>query len=232
MDEGKMRGISLTALEQAASQPTISSPHTLVFAVAAVICLLVPVAIVGTKRDLSWQRKVYWSSTFGAVACAVLASLPNLLTGALLGLLAVFLMVIRAYFATQYIKLGTRVIAFDAPPAATGRGNGAAGSVDAEPYSPTVSARKLWWLMAVAVGSIGTGNMWMYVATREDLRWGLLGLGIVVVAALLYGAIDAMHQQRVARGQILQFVILSVVSAGLFAVCYLAAHASTRALRG
>jgi hypothetical protein len=218
----------VTTLERAASQPAISDPHTLVFAVAAVICLLIPVALVGTKRDLGWQRKIYWSSTFASVVCVVLAFLPNLLAGAVMGLLAIFLMVVRAYFATQYIKIGRRVIAFDSPHAADGR---ASSSAEAEPYSPTVSARKLWWLLAVAVGSIGAGNMWMYGATREDLRYGLLGLGVVVVSALLYGAIDAMHEQRVARGQILQFAILSVVSAGLFAVCYLGAHTITRALR-
>jgi cadmium resistance protein CadD (predicted permease) len=210
-------------------QPSVEDPHTLIFSIAAVLCLLVPVTIVGTRRDLSFQRKVYWSSTFAAVVCVVLAFLPNLLTGALLGLLPIFLMVIRAYFATQYIKIGRRVIAFDSPPAAGGRTK---APQDSEPYSQTVSARKLWWLLAVAVGSIGAGNLWLYVLGRSELRYGVLGLGVMVVFALLYGVADAMHQQRVARGQILQFAILSVVSAGLFALCYLGAHAATRALKG
>lgn len=221
----------MTNLWQAAAQPSVDDPHTLGFGIAAVLCLLVPAVIVGTKRDLSWQRKVYWASTLGSVVCVVIASLPNFATGLALGFLAVFLMVLRAYFATQYIKIGARVIAFDTPVAASSRRGSSGGSAVDQPYSPTVSAAKLWWLMAVGVGVIGAGNMWGYVIDREGLRYGALGLGIVVLSAALYGVVDAVRLQRIARGQFVPFVILSVVSAGIFAVCYLGSYATTRWLK-
>lgn len=209
------------------AQPSIDSPHTLVFAIAAVLCLLLPIITVGSKRDLGWQRKIYWGGTFGSMVCVFIASLPNIATGAGFALFAIFIMSLRAYFTSQYIKIGRRVIAFhsgteiDSP----ARRSGELG-VD-EPYSPTVSASRLWWLLVVGVGVIGAGNMWKYVADREDLRFGLLGLGIVVTLALLSGIGDAMHLQRIARGQYVQFGILSLASAGIFAVCYLGGHSVT-----
>ncbi|CAN5617176.1 hypothetical protein BH10ACT9_BH10ACT9_56900 [soil metagenome] len=216
---------------QAVAQPTIDDPHTLVFSIAAVLCLLVPIITVGTERDLSWQRKVYWSATFGAVVCVVIASLPNIATGVIFGLFAIFIMTLRAYFTSQYIKIGGRVIAFhSATEISTGPARSGELGTD-EPYSPTVSAAKLWWLLTVGVGIFGAGNMWKYVADREDLRYGLLGLGIVVAMAVLSGIGDARHEQRVARGQYVQFAIVSLASAGLFAVLYLIAHSTTRWLK-
>ena len=209
---------------QAAAQPSADSPHTLVFFIATVAFLVLPVITVGSERSLNWQRKVYWGSTFGAVACVILASMPNLLTGGVLALLILFGMSLRAYFTSQYITIGGRVIAFHSATEIRPR-PGRSGELGTdEPYSPTVSAARLWWLQTVGVGVIGAGNMWKYVADREDLRYGILGLGIVVAAAVLSGVGDAMHLQRIARGQHVQFAILSLASVGTFPVLYVIAH--------
>ncbi|WP_197378350.1 hypothetical protein [Mycolicibacterium mengxianglii] len=208
---------------QAGAQPTADDPHTLVFSIAAVLCLLLPVITVGSKRDLGWQRKVYWGSTFGSAACVFVASLPNIATGLIFVVFVLFITTVRAYFASQYIKIGGHVIAFHSAPDPA-RHDDVAALEDDQPYSPSVSAAKMWWLMVIAVGVIGSGNMWAYVVDREDLRYGILGLGIVVAAAVLYGIGDAMHLQRIARGQYLQFAVLALVSAGIFPVLYVIAH--------
>lgn len=212
---------------QAATQPTFNDPHTLVFAIAAVLCLLLPIITVGSERDLTWQRKVYWGATFGSMACVFIASLPNIATGLGFALFAIFIMSLRAYFTSQYIKIGGRVIAFHSAVEISARPGGSGELGTDEPYSPTVSAARLWWLLTVGVSIFGAGNMWKYVADREDLRYGLLGLGIVVGMAVLCGIGDAMHQQRIARGQYVQFAIISLSSAGIFAVLYLIAHSVT-----
>ncbi|WP_199254048.1 hypothetical protein [Mycolicibacterium mengxianglii] len=209
---------------QAGAQPTADDPHTLVFSIAAVLCLLLPVITVGSERGLGWQRKVYWSSTFGSAACVFVASLPNIATGLIFVVFVLFITTLRAYFSSQYIKIGGHVIAFHSATEIRPR-PGRSGELGTdEPYSPTVSAARLWWLQTVGVGVIGAGNMWKYVVDREDLRYGILGLGIVVAAAVLSGVGDAMHLQRIARGQHVQFAILSLASVGIFPVLYVIAH--------
>jgi hypothetical protein len=216
---------------QAAALPSIDNPRTLVFVIATMVFLVLPVITVGSRRSLSWQRKVYWGSTFGASVCVTIASMPSLLTGGVFTLLIFFAMTLRAYFTSQYITIGGRVIAFHSA-TETNPQPGRPGELGAdEPYSPTVSAARLWWLMVVGVGIFGAGSMWVNLASGQELRYGLLGLGIVVAMAVLSGIGDAMHEQRVARGQYVQFAIISLASAGIFAVLYLIAHSTTRWLK-
>ncbi|CAN5469430.1 hypothetical protein BH11ACT7_BH11ACT7_06230 [soil metagenome] len=212
---------------QAAVLPSTESPHTLVFFIATMVFLVLPVITVDSRRSLSWQRKIYWGSTVSASVCVIFASMPSLLTGGVFTLLIIFTMSLRAYFTSQYIKIGGRVIAFHSAVEISARPGGSGELGTDEPYSPTVSAARLWWLLTVGVSIFGAGNMWKYVADREDLRYGLLGLGIVVGMAVLCGIGDAMHLQRIARGQYVQFAIISLSSAGIFAVLYLIAHSVT-----
>ncbi|AQA02031.1 hypothetical protein BVC93_05845 [Mycobacterium sp. MS1601] len=222
-----MIGLSMVTELQAAPQPTIASPHTLLFFCAMMAFLVLPVVTVGSKRSVEWQRKMYWGSTFGAIVCVICASLPNLVAGGVWALLILFAMTLRAYFTSQYLKLGRRVIAFHSATEITSQRARPGELATNQPYSPSVSAAKLWWLLTVGVGVIGAGNMWKYVLDREDARFGLLGLGIVIASAVLSGIGDAMHQQRIARGQVAQFVLLSLASAGIFPVLYLLAHSTT-----
>ena len=74
-------------------------------------------------------------------------------------------------------------------------------------------------------------NAWKYVVDREDWCYGLLGLGIIVASGLLYGIADGKRLQRIAREQYAQFAIISVVSAGLFAACYVATYSATSRLK-
>lgn len=232
MGEGQLTGDQsfMTDLS-AAAQPSVNDPHTLVFSIAAVLCLLLPLVTVGSERDVGWQRKIYWGGTFGSMVCVFIASLPNIATGLIFALFAIFIMSLRAYFTSQYIKIGGRVIAFHSATDTSSRpGRPGELGVD-EPYSPTVSASRLWWLLIVGVGIFGAGSMWINLASGQELRYGILGLGIVVAFAVLGGIGDAMHRQRIARGQYVQFAILSLASAGLFPLFYLIAHAATLRLK-
>lgn len=204
--------------------PTIDNPHTLIFSIAAVVFMLLPMITVGTERDLSWQRRVYWGGTLGAVICAFTALLPSLTAGLSLALLALFIATVRAYFSTQYIKLGRRVIAFhsatDLRAANRIRPHGLRQD---EPYGSTVSAAKLWWLLVVCT-TIAAVNLYGYLFDGDELGYGLLGLGLLVGIGALIGCGDGMRRQRVARGQYVPFGIVALVSAGIVTVSYLAAY--------
>ncbi|WP_099023669.1 hypothetical protein [Mycolicibacterium palauense] len=208
-----------------AAGPSVDNPHTLVFFVAALLSLALTFIPKGNKRSLSWQRKVYWSGTFGAAVCAFIASIPNFTTGALLAAFAVFLMTVSAYFTSQYIKIGSRVIAFQSATDLTDRAGGSGELTDDEPYGSRVSAAKMWWLAVPSVG-IGSVNLFGYLYDNDGLVYGLLGLGILVATGLLIGCGDGLWRQRVARGQYLQFAIVAVISAGIFAVSYLVAYSA------
>ncbi len=211
---------------QAAATLSFSDPHTLIFSIAAMLCLVPTFIPWGDGRSLSWQRKVYWSSTFGAATCAFIASLPSVFTGILLAAFAIFLMALPAYFSTQYIKIGRWVIAFRSATDLTAGRTDSGEPLGDEPYSSKVSAAKMWWLMVFGVG-IGAANLLIYVVDREDLRYGLLGLGIIVAVGALFGFGDASSAQRVARGQYVPFTVIVLMTVGIFGLCYLAAYAAT-----
>lgn len=206
------------------AQLAAERPHTLIFYVATMAFVALTLIPHGSRGDLTRQRKIYWGGTFSAAVCAFIAALPNVTTGLIVAGLCLFCLVLPAYFYTQLIKVGDRVIAFDSAkelaPTADGK----------DPYNSRTSAAKAWWLLVVGT-VIGSINMLGYVIDGDDLRYGLLGLGIITASALLFGFGDGTHGQQVARGQYLQFGIATVLSAGIFTVCYLVAHLVGSGLR-
>ncbi len=63
-----------------------------------------------------------------------------------------------------------------------------------------------------------------YVIDGDPVAYGLLGLFFLTVPPAVTGLGDGRYRQRVARGQYLQFGIITMLSAGIFTVGYLLAH--------
>ena len=209
---------------QSPSQLAVERPHTLIFYVLTMVCIALTVIPHGSRGDLSRQRKIYWGGTFSAAACAFIAALPNVSTALIVAGLCVFCLVLPAYFRTQLIKIGDRVIAFDSVEDLPVSGDGK------DPYTPRTSPSKVWWLSVFAIW-IGSVNMLGYLIDGDSLGYGLLGLFILTVPAAVVGLGDGMHRQRIARGQYLQFGLVTVMSAGIFTICYLVAHSVGLRLR-
>ncbi|WP_199254049.1 hypothetical protein [Mycolicibacterium mengxianglii] len=208
----------------AAPAPSWGDPHTLVFFVAAFAFLTLTFVPQGNARSVSWQRKVYWSGTFGGAACAFVASLPNVATGSFLAGLAVFVMCLPAYFTTQYIKIGGRVIAFEsATDLRASRSEAGDGLREDQPYGSNVTAAKLWWLLVVCA-VMGAGNVYAYLFGGDELIYGVAGSGILVAVGALFGCGDGLRLQRIARGQYVPFAVTALISAGIMTVPYLAAR--------
>lgn len=218
------------------SQPSVHEPHTLIFFVLALIGLGLAAASLWTKRDTSGQRRVFWTGVFGAGVSGFVACLPNWKMGVGMLFFLIVGMCIPAYFSTPFIKIGGKVRAFhiqdsdtDSAPT-TGPENGTDDSdFDRHPdaYGTGVTATKAWWLMIVAY-AIGALNVVFAIADHK-LTW----LTTVVVAALAlvtavlaYG--DASWGYRVARGQYLQFVVIGILTAGVFTLIYCGAFAAGR----
>jgi len=82
----------------------------------------------------------------------------------------------------------------------------------------------MWWLMVFAMLTC-TGNVIGYFQNAEGPLLAGVMAAVMVVGATVYGyATDASLGYPIARGQYLQFVIVSVITAGVFTVFYLGGY--------
>ena len=203
------------------SQLVAERPHTLIFAAAAMVLVILTANADGGGRDLSAQRKWFWATTLGAAFTAFIAGLPDVAAGAGLALIVVMLQTILAYFSTQYLKIGHRVVAFDSAERLPRDGQ-------TVPYGSRTTATKTWWIVVACLAG-GSVIVLGYVMD-SDISWaGVVWLGLCLVLPFTLGFLDGTDRQRVARGQYLQFAVITVISAGVFSVLYSVAY--TVALR-
>ena len=214
-----------------AGQSLFHQTHTVVFYSAAVICLVLTQLPLVVKRGESFARRCYWGGTAGAAVFTVLGSLPQLGGGALLALAGVFSMTLTAYFATSYIKIGDKVYAFHTDDEEPGRQSRPATAVAGPPdsYGTDVTNAKMWWLLVPATAMCAA----TVAMQLPDHRLALTVVAAVMVVFLGcgFGFMDAREGHLVARGQYVQFGLVTVVTVGAFALCYLPAYAVTRGLR-
>ncbi|WP_236054827.1 hypothetical protein [Mycobacterium sp. SM1] len=140
-------------------------------------------------------------------------------------------MIFNAYHFTLYIKIRGKIYAYyvtDSLPGPSPDGTlpPGAGDPDYDPapdsYGGTATAKKTWWSgvfgMVILVVAIDLAKPW---------HTAML-VGAVVVFAPGYGYSDASWGDPVARGQRLQFVIIAIITAGVFTAFYLAAYRAGR----
>jgi hypothetical protein len=213
----------------AASHVPADNPRVVIFVVGAFLCLAITMLPAVVKRDVSFGRRCYWGGTAGTMVCVFFAALPDWLGGLVFGAATLFGMALAAYFTSSYIKIGGRIYAFHAaderPDPRPGDAHPVARDPDYDPipdqYGTGVSATRIWWMMVP-----GAALCVLTVATNlgHDAKIGLaIGAAIVlVVAGFGYGVMDASWKYPIARGQYVQFVLVAVVTAGVFTVSYLA----------
>jgi hypothetical protein len=220
--------VNAAILADPAGRPSLQQPHTLIFFLAAMLCVAtIVLLLLFVKRDRSWERRVYWTGTFGAVVCAFLAALPYWKYGVGAVIFGVALMTFGAYAYTPYIKIRGKIYAFwlpdslpDPPPGVTA----APGSDDPAPdsYGGLVTARKHWWAAIFTVAFFGC----LLLIRADDKPWWLTpaAAAILVTASFGYGYIDASWGYSIARGQRLQFVIIAIITAGAFTLLYVVGY--------
>jgi len=213
----------------AVSHVPADNPRVATFVIAAFLCLAITQLPAVVKRDVSFDRRCYWGGTAGTMVCVFLAALPDWLGGLVFGAATLLGMGLAAYFTSSYIKIAGRIYAFHAaderPDPRPGDAPPAARDPDYDPlpdqYGTGASAARTWWMIVPA-----TALCSLTVATNlgHDAKIGLaIGAAIVLVAAGLgYGVNDASWNYPLARKQYVQFVLVAVVTAGVFTVFYLA----------
>jgi hypothetical protein len=211
----------------AVSRPDLNQPRTTWFSILAVISVAAPV-FVCSKRGIEFERRVYWGSMVIAMACVFVAAYPYWKDGLGLAAFVAFIIVFRAYQATSYIKIGGKIRAFDAYYAA-GPGNrqAARASAGRDSYAGFTTVSKTWWTLTVLAAAFALTGAMYFDGQVHPLAMAI-GVGLAAVLAWWYGTQDALARRPVARRQLVQFVAVSVLTAGIFTVVYLATYALTR----
>lgn len=199
------------------------------FIIVAVVGVLLPVvAPFDGRRSRRVGRRLFWGGFFLASASAFFVAYPpDWKSGIMMSLLACFLMLVTAYFTSPYLKIHGKIFAFhvqdsqadpapdDAPsPSNDNRQHDSAP----DSYGGLATATKTWWIIIPAV------IICVSTVDPEKPLSTALSVGVIVVIALVFGYGDASWGYSVARGQRLQFVIVSVITLGAFAVFYIGAY--------
>lgn len=166
-------------------------------------------------KSASTERHLYWAGTAVAVFAAFFAIYPPDWRGGLVFASSIAgVLVLRAYMTTTYLRIRGRTLAFNLTDSEQ---DSSRGTVDT--YAGFATAQKMWWLFTVVMGGCAL-IVAMYLASSEG-RWYAAGSALVVVLLpLMIGHQDASWGYGVARGQVVQLVVASLATVGVFAVAY------------
>lgn len=170
---------------------------------------------------------MFWMGLLiASVSAFFIAYPPDWKSGVGLSLLAAGLMLMTAYFTSPYLKFGRKVVAFytadaeaDAPAGRKSFGDGSSRHGGAASNGALTSARKLWWLMVPAM-ALCAFNIGQYILAKENPRLAAAMAVAVAAVAIVFGYGDGRAAYSIARGQLLQFVVVSIVTVGVFTVLY------------
>jgi hypothetical protein len=210
-----------------------ASTHMKVFFALAGVCLVITVLSSLILKSTQAQRRGFWIGTFGAAAFSFVGALPDWFGGLAFAVGGVFVMAMSAYFTSSFIKIGGKVYAFhtrDGQP--DQRLESPRQPVVYDPaeehYGTDVTAKKAWWLSVPAM-SLCSVSVATNLGSNGNHAVVLTAGGFLVLYALGLGyASDASWGYRIARGQYVQFVLVGIITAGVFTVLYLLAYSIGR----
>jgi hypothetical protein len=191
----------------------------------------VALPILAPFKNRQAERRLFWAGfLIATVAAFFVAYPPNWRTGIGWSLFADFIMLTNAYFSTSNIKIRGKIYAFNVSdslpdPSPDGIPPRVSDDPDYDPapdaYSGMATAKKMWWL-AIFVMALCTFNV---IFPSDDKPWLAPAMGAMLVfGATILGYGDASWNYPIARGQRIQFIIISLITAGVFTVLYFAAY--------
>jgi hypothetical protein len=218
-----------------------------IFLGVIVLCFVVCFALSFFDISRGSQRRIYWASACLAAVSGFLIGYPNWQKG--LGITGILLgaMIMAAYAATPYIKIGGKIYALtvadsrpdpediDTPagdhPGTDGAPHAHSGDPEFDPapdsYSGMLTAAKMWWMLVV-LAVIAAGNVYFFAVGRGGGWVAAAAAAFVALLAVGAGYGDASWGYPIARGQHLQLGIASLITAGGFALLYLSAYYTAR----
>jgi hypothetical protein len=182
----------------------------------------------------SSQRRIYWASACLAAVCGFLMVYPNWKTGLAIAGILFAAMIMAAYAATPYIKIGGKIYALTVrdrqpDPEDSSTAQTADPQFDPAPdsYSGMLTPATMWWLLVV-LAVIAAANMYAFLFSDGDAAPAAVSATFLAVLAVGAGYGDASWGYRIARGQHIQLGVASLITAGSFALPYLVAYYTAR----
>ncbi|MGE2832708.1 hypothetical protein [Mycobacterium sp. SMC-4] len=198
------------------------------------LCVIASVVQGWFDHSRQSQRRWYWGLTIAAAIAMFLGRLPDVRASLEGALFALFVMTFIAYAHTPYIKIRGKIYHFplrDIEPDPEDVVERPIVDREHDPlpdaYGPGISATKLWWTL-VGLMFIASVNTIAFLTGKGDWTGLGIGLAFLVFFGLLLGYGDGSWDYTVARGQRLQFGIITVMTAGSFALLYLPAFQTAR----
>lgn len=200
------------------------------FVVTTFLGMLLPMLVPSKKPRL--ERRFFWAGfMIAATSAFFIAYPPDGRSGGIFSLLVCFLLLTRAYMSTSYIKVGGKIYAFhvddsqpDPSPCDAPRAN---EDLEYDPapdaYSGIATPGKFWSLLIVGV-AILSFTVVIYIVEQQRPLLTCVAVAVIVGLAVLGGYGDAVWEYPIARGQRIQFVIIAIITAGVFTVFYLGAY--------
>jgi drug/metabolite transporter (DMT)-like permease len=197
-----------------------------IFIVMTLLGVLLPIFAPFNNRQAG--RRLFWAGFFIAFVSAFFITYPpDWKAGIVFSLLAAFVMLLNAYFGSPYLKFHGKIYAFhvsDSLPNPSPDGTPPAGSdgPDYDPapdsYSGVATAKKSWWALVFVMATC----VLCVVVPAADKPWWMTptmaAIGVIIPIGYAYG--DASWNYPIARGQRFQFVVISLVTVGVFTVLY------------
>ncbi|MEZ0052740.1 peptidoglycan/LPS O-acetylase OafA/YrhL [Mycobacterium sp. MAA66] len=198
-----------------------NSASKLIFFSIAIIALIICALTLWSKRGISRQRRIYWSSTT-VVACSVfLASLPNWKQGLAVAAFACAILFGSAYFNTDYIHFKGQTYTYYS--SASQKDETRSGTSDNKSPSGLTTATRFWTLMIGAALLLAL-MVGINLQPGGKPREALVAAVILGAFAAFFGHNDAINDHPIAGGQRVQFILISLVTVGIFPTIYLIAY--------
>ncbi len=188
--------------------------------------------LVAPSNNRQRERRFFWTGfTIVAISAFFIAYPPDAKSGIIWLAFACFLMLSRAYMMTSNIKIRGKIYAFHAddsqPDPYPDDSSPPNDDPDYDPapdsYSGMTSAGKMWTLLILTM-AICSLNVVIYIVDRERPLLTFAMMALLVTLAVVSGYGDAIWRYPIARGQRIQFIIISIITAGAFTVLYLGAY--------
>lgn len=227
---------SATATDAMAHFNQTQALISLAAALGILMLAAVPGVVLHGSHSRRADRRTYWTATVAAGLALFLGSLPDWRTGIGMIIFTFTGMAFAAYIYTPYIKIHDKIFAFNAadrlpdpPPeellATAPRNADRDRSPNLQGHHSQLNRN--WWALVIFCVLLEI-NFIADVTGRHSGPWGLLSPIIFVAICISLGYIDAKYDYRIARGQRQPFGVVTLATAGCFAVLYLAAYYSRK----
>ncbi|MHA7666328.1 hypothetical protein [Mycolicibacterium sp. HS_4_1] len=165
-------------------------------------------------RSSESSPRIFWIGAAVTTISAFFIGLPRgWRSGLGGGACVVAAVVITAYLYTPFLNIRGKIRTFY--------------SDRTQPYGAGVTTPKAWWQLLLAV-AVFMYPVLAFMTGRGGPGQTTVSLGVAIAAGISFGYRDRFLHNPIAAGQRIQFALVSLMTLGVFPICYLGAYYGSR----